>query len=34
MTHTEVLAICFGIVLVFLWGFVLGIFISELIDDD
>lgn len=31
MTHTEVLAICFGVVLVFLWGFVLGIFISNLL---
>jgi hypothetical protein len=31
MTHTEFLALCFGIALIFIWGFVLGIFISNLL---
>ena len=31
MTHIEVLAMCFDVALVFLWGFVLGIFISNLL---
>ena len=33
MTHTEVLAIYFGVTLVFLWGFVLGIFVADLLRD-